>query len=246
MSDIDEMNENWIETMRAQYNPPPETPREAMWAEIEARLDESASGSDVIPIGTGKSGRGTADSGGRAGERRRMDEQHRRTGGHPRWMVRLAAAAVLILIGVGLGRMSVPDDPAAAGTMAAGEDTRGSSPTFQRAAYRHLSRSESFLAMVRTDARQGSLDEELGRWSRGLLLQTRLLMDSPAAQDPAMRRLLQDLELILAQVAQVESERPSGGVASGELALLSEALEKQNMIMRIRSVLPIEAAQAGL
>jgi len=122
-------------------------------------------------------------------------------------------------------------DPAAA--MAA--------PGFQTAAYRHLSRSESFLALVRTDARQGSIDADVESWSRRLLLETRLLMDSPAGEDVALQRLLRDLELILAQVAQVE-----GGTAPDEMALLSEALEEQDMIMRIRSVLPAGAAQAGL
>ena len=47
----DETNESWIETMRAEYNAPPETPREAMWAEIEPRLDRTDP--DVIPLDPG-------------------------------------------------------------------------------------------------------------------------------------------------------------------------------------------------
>jgi len=218
-----EMNESWIETMRAEYNAPPDTPREAMWDEIESRLDEAEV--DVIPIHPG-------------------GRPERRAGRRP-WMGGLAAAAVLVLIGVGLGRMSVQPTPQA-GTPVTGEGERLPT-TLRTAAYRHLSRSESFLALVRTDARQGELDADIGSLSRGLLLQTRLLMDSPAADDAAIQRILRDLELILVQVAQMEGESPqASGSASGELALLSEALEEQDMIMRIRSVLPAGAAQAGL
>lgn len=220
----DETNESWIETMRAEYNAPPETPREAMWAEIEPRLDRTDP--DVIPL----------DPGYRPPARK----------GLRRWMTGVAAAAVLVLLGVGLGRMSV-QSPADTGTPVVASAETGPLPTTLRtAAYRHLSRSESFLALVRTDARQGTLDEEVGSWGRRLLLQTRLLMDSPAAEDAAMRQLLRDLELILVQVAQVQGDGAPAGAASGELALLSEALEEQDMIMRIRSVLPTGAAQAGL
>ena len=42
--------------------------------------------------------------------------------------------------------------------------------------------------------------------ARSLLGTNRLLLDSPVATDPRMRQLLEDLELVLAQIAQLSAE----------------------------------------
>ncbi len=63
-----------------------------------------------------------------------------------------------------------------------------------------------------------------------LLTRTRLLLDSPAASDPSMRTLLEDLELVLAQVVRLED-----GHSRTELDLINQALEQRDVIPRLRS-----------
>lgn len=67
----------------------------------------------------------------------------------------------------------------------------------------------------------------------GLLLgTTRLLIDSRVAErDPALKSLLQDLELVLAQLARLRT-----GESHGELQLINDALQEQDIVPRIRSV----------
>jgi len=47
------------------------------------------------------------------------------------------------------------------------------------------------------------MDAQLGAWARQLLSNTRLLLDSPVANDPQRRPLLEDLELVLVQIVQL-------------------------------------------
>jgi hypothetical protein len=63
-----------------------------------------------------------------------------------------------------------------------------------------------------------------------LLLTTRLLLDSPAAADPRFRALLEDLELVLAQVVRLQSEQ-----RRDELDLIRQALEQRDVLLRLRT-----------
>jgi hypothetical protein len=223
---MDEMNQDSIEKMRRGYNAPPETPAREMWAFIENRM--GSEGPDVIPISSGAT-RGGAD-------------WTRWTSA--RWMGGVAAAAGILALGIGLGRISVevtPDGPPA-------RVSAGSAATTLRAAtLRHFAKSEALLTLVRNDAREGRLDQDMGRWGRSLLLETRLLKGSTTGQDRVLSRLLDDLELILVQVARLAPEEDLPEVIhEEELGLISEALQQQDIMMRLRSVLPIGAAQAGI
>jgi hypothetical protein len=80
------------------------------------------------------------------------------------------------------------------------------------------------------DARSDSI---VATWARGLLTNTRLLLDSPAARDPQRARLLQDLELILVQIVQ----RSPSGAAAGR-SVVERTLERTQIIPRLRSALP--------
>jgi hypothetical protein len=62
------------------------------------------------------------------------------------------------------------------------------------------------------------------------LTRTRLLLDSPAANDPTMRNLLEDLELVLAQVVHLENNQ-----SRTELDLINRALEQRDVIPRLRT-----------
>lgn len=220
---MSEMNQDWIEKMRRDYNAPPDTPNDEMWAAIESRL--GSEGPDVIPISAGL-------------------RQGRRAG--VRWLVGVAAAAAVLVTGIGLGRMTVAVTPE--GEVVTVPTLDGALNSSLRAAtMRHFSKSESLLTLVRNDARMGRLDEEMAGWGRSLLLETRLLKDSPAGQDEVLRRLLEDLELILVQVAYLTSNQGrTGATHQAELGLITEAMQQQNMMMRLRSVLPVGAAQAGI
>ncbi len=63
-----------------------------------------------------------------------------------------------------------------------------------------------------------------------LLTTTRMLIDSPASNDPAMRNLLEDLELVLAQVVRLQNNPDRT-----ELDLINRALEQRDVIPRLRT-----------
>jgi hypothetical protein len=79
--------------------------------------------------------------------------------------------------------------------------------------------------------RAGRADEQFVTRASELLGRTRLLIDSPAASDPRMRDLLEDLELVLAQVVRLQNDTTS----RTELDLISRALEQRDVIPRLRT-----------
>jgi len=102
--------------------------------------------------------------------------------------------------------------------------------SYRFAAARHLNRTETFLTMFRVDARSDQLnDADIGTWSKRLLTDTRLLLDSPAGDDPELRRLLNDLELVLAQIVQLRTSDPS------EVEIIDEGLESSQLLFRLKA-----------
>jgi hypothetical protein len=102
---------------------------------------------------------------------------------------------------------------------------------FDIVAARHLSRSEVFLTLFRDALRGQEPAAELSpATARQLLVRNRLLLDSPAAQDPRMRRLLEDLELVLAQIAQLPAED-----RAEDTELITDGLEAGDVLTRLRS-----------
>lgn len=273
MNDKDRpIDERIAAAAREHYHAPPETPRDEMWTRIEARL-----GADVTPLHASK------------------EREPRRWSipGGIGWWVGIAAA---LLIGLGLGRLSLgggdaatvvaqPEAPAGTtvaaapdetasdaaddslvpprtggeervaaapgdgrtvpatdavtptpgaedGTMPSrsGGSTAGSGLPYRVATQKHLDRSESFLAVARAGLEQAEDDPEFGTWARSLLSRTQLLLASPAAEEPRTRRLLQDLELMLAQiVVSVETGDPA------ETRIAGEGLQESDLLLRLRS-----------
>jgi hypothetical protein len=76
----------------------------------------------------------------------------------------------------------------------------------------------------------GRANEQFLSRAGELLTRTRLLLDSPAANDPTMRNLLEDLELVLAQVVHLENNQ-----SRTELDLINRALEQRDVIPRLRT-----------
>ena len=221
----DERNDPLWDEVRDTYNVPPETPRAEMWRAISERMSESDADRGVIDI---DSRRGSAEP--QVGAR-----SNRVTG----WAV--AAAAVLVL-GMGIGRMTAPGGVVTApGTV---PRVVPADAAIALAAQEHLGRTESLLTMVRADARDGRVDPATAGWARELLAQTRLLLDVQRGEDPAVNDLLLDLELILIQIAgAAETGSMDEARARTELELTLRSLEEGEVLPRIQAVLP--AGMAG-
>jgi hypothetical protein len=113
----------------------------------------------------------------------------------------------------------------------AASDRAAAPDAFDVVAARHLSRSEVFLTLFRDALRGEEPAAELSpATARQLLVRNRLLLDSPAAQDPRMRRLLEDLELVLAQIAQLPAEE-----RAEDTELITDGLEAGDVLTRLRS-----------
>jgi hypothetical protein len=142
----------------------------------------------------------------------------------------VAAAAAVLFLGVGIGRLSVRGD----GSAGSNWDPRTVSTTAYRlTAVDHLSQTEAFLTLFRASARAGGNERLASATARELLADNRLLLDSPAAQDRKIRLLLEDLELVLAEIAQLSPEP-----RAQDLQLIREGIERGSVLPRLRTAVP--------
>ncbi len=93
----------------------------------------------------------------------------------------------------------------------------------------HLSRAEALVSVVAATPADAAMDSLTGRWARDMLTNTRLLLDSPAGNDPVRRRLFEDLETVLVQLIQ----RTGGAV--DERQLIDRTLERTQLLTRLRN-----------
>jgi len=209
----DEMDEQTREALRG-YRVPPAPPLDEMWDAIESRHF----GAPVVSLADRASTRG------RAGRRWRF--------GAPSWGVLVAAVAASLMLGVGVGRMSRGVAPVVAGPSEGTYDywTANAEP-YREATTEYLGQTVALLASLPAAARDGQPDARFVTQAGDLLSTTRLLLDSPAAaSDPRLKNLLEDLELVLAQLSRLPSEH--GGP---ELNLIAEALVQRDVVPRLRS-----------
>jgi hypothetical protein len=109
-----------------------------------------------------------------------------------------------------------------------------SAPAYQLTAVRHLSEAEALLTSFRTRSNTDQqMDAQLGSWARQLLSNTRLLLDSPVANDPQRRPLLEDLELVLVQIVQL-----SPGSTPQDRELIEKTLQHDHVMTRLRTAIP--------
>jgi hypothetical protein len=142
--------------------------------------------------------------------------------------------AAILALGVGLGRLSAPGvAPAPAPLVTASEEPRVGGTAYQVVTTEHLSQSEAFLTLFRASVRRGGNEQLASATARQLLATNRLLLDSPAATDAHTRLLLQDLELVLAEIAQL-SPQPR----SRDLDLITEGMERDGVMSRLRTAVP--------
>ncbi|HET9604474.1 MAG TPA: hypothetical protein VFO96_09300 [Gemmatimonadales bacterium] len=117
------------------------------------------------------------------------------------------------------------------------------STAFAVAAERHFAQAETFLTLFRASVREGKDESLAPAAARELLVSNRLLMDSPAADDPKVSRLLDDIELVLAQIAQLPVEDKQA-----DAQMITDGLEAGGILTRIRTEVtsgPVAAVPQG-
>ena len=141
----------------------------------------------------------------------------------------LRMAAVLVL-GVVIGRGSMvftKSTPAAsAPTAVVAQDEADS---YQLTTDRYLVQTASLLVQLPKQLQSGKTDSAFSDRANRSLAQLRLLMDSPAASNPRLRSLFEDLELVLVQVVQM----PRGGSAT-DATLIRQAMQQRDVMPRLR------------
>jgi hypothetical protein len=288
MSEEDRIDEI-IRNLSADYNRPPETPRDEMWAAI---LGAQQAPGPRLHVAAG----GTA-SGYRS---------ERKFGPRYAWFGMAAAAVLLVATGVGIGRYTsrqsvsptinsqpvrvIADAPAALPTIPDDEPggaapapvestgssnmsqsqnpprtreqirsnpiitgTKGLTPVnnkfdqpqrsgvYQVATLRHLADAEALLTSFALESKDQRMDRNFADWAKGLLSNTRLLLDSPAGDDPRRAKLLQDLEMVLAQIVQL-----SPNAAATDRELIQGSIQNGQVITRLRTAIPAGEARAIL
>jgi len=157
---------------------------------------------------------------------------------YARWLPMAAA----LVVGIGIGRLSLVrrqgvTPPASTAQAAVAQRsapaTELPSQSLDPATSRYLGQAAALLIALPAEANVGRPDQPFMKRANELLLTTRLLLDSQSGNDPAMRNLLEDLELVLVQVVRLEKERqPSRRT---ELELIQQALDQRDVIPRLRS-----------
>ena len=95
----------------------------------------------------------------------------------------------------------------------------------------HLGRAATLLTAFRTDRRTPASEQDLAQWARELLVDTRMFLGLSDFSSPIEQVLLEDLELVLIQIAGL-----GPGAPDFEWALARESMERRGTLMRLRAV----------
>lgn len=226
---MDDRFDDLLRDAAGEYNEPPETPHEQMWAAIQAKRTAEVEAAHQAKRAEGKAAEGAERA--EARNPKVLHFRHFRSFGA--YGIAAGIAAILAL-GIGLGRLTVDRR----GALATPEPLAVETPRVSATAYRlitteHLSQSEAFLTLFRASVRDRGDERLASATARQLLATNRLLLDSPAGSDARTRLLLQDLELVLAEIAQL-SPQPE----SRDLDLITKGLEQGGMLSRLRTAVP--------
>lgn len=156
----------------------------------------------------------------------------------PSWRIFSVGLAAALAMGIGLGRFTrAVESPAVAVAPTIVSDTAvRSSGAYDRVASELLGRTVVLLTALPEGGNVAS-GERFSMQATELLTSTRLLLDSPAASDARFKDLLEDLELVLAQIAMLQSGR-----TRQEIDLITDALVERDVVPRIRSAVARLAA----
>jgi hypothetical protein len=209
---FDELMRDAAQTFRA----PPQADLDEMWTEIERR----ASAAPAQPLSARRS----------------------------TWRRGWLAIAATLVVGVALGRASMmigrrSAAPAGATQSVAARGTRADSTVsvasnpYQVETSRYLGQTAALLTSLPSEGKSERGNEQFVARAGDLLTTTRLLLDSPASDDPNMRNLLEDLELVLAQVVRLPNNH-----SRTDLDLINHALEQRDVIPRLRTAVSDNSA----
>ena len=196
----DRLNE-LLDDARRTWPLPPEPDYQAMWG----RIERESFGARRPDLGTART---------------------------PSWRTFSLGLAAALMMGVALGRFTTDQatpEPAVTAQAAPVETASPSSNAYDKVASELLGRTVVLLTALPSEARNSS-GERFSNHATELLTSTRLLLDSPAASDPRFKDLLEDLELVLAQIAMLQSGR-----TRQEIDLITDALEERDVVPRIQS-----------
>ena len=196
-----------LKELAQDYNAPPALDHDLAWKALEAR--RQAAGRPQLVSG------------------RRKARGSRRPAMSTRAAAWISGIAALLIVGIGIGRMTAPTTGNLA-TTSVPASTRTPSTALEIAAAQHLSQSEAYLTLFRASVRSNDVDSLPVAAARQLLATSRLLLDSPVA-DARLRPLLLDLELVLAEITQLgTTTRPD------DVKLITDGLDHSDVMMRLR------------
>jgi hypothetical protein len=133
------------------------------------------------------------------------------------------------------GGTSSPLGPDVSGLQAAAPagDTNSAAIAYRLAVLQHVAGSEAMITEFRTAAHRGDVDAQLAKWSRDLLGETHMLESSAPAGDVTMKRLLQDLDLVLAQIVQYTNHDTH---AADDLDLIERSIKRRAVMSNLRNI----------
>jgi len=209
---MDDQQDEMLPGLAAEYHQPPATPREEIWARIQAQRADPPVDSPVLPFRHRAVGRLRSPA--------------------ARALIWVTGVAALLATGIGLGRLiPLGSDPAPVAVTADGGATPDRVANVMGMAVRqYLSRTETLLVGVRA----GDESSQFAGMARDLLGMTRLLLDSESLTDTATRTLLEDLELLLTQLVVL----PSTQNPDQERSLITAGMADQNLMARLRNAIP--------
>lgn len=143
----------------------------------------------------------------------------------------LRSAAVLVL-GIGLGRISasvgVARDVAQQEANSAVASANSVPDPYKNVTDEYLGEAAALLIALPDELNARRVDSGYLSRADQLLAQTRLLLDSPAASDPSLRGLFEDLELVLVQIVRLQAGDQM------KIDLLNQSLQENHVIPRLR------------
>lgn len=208
MSGIEEKDYDRVREKMAEYNLPPETPKQEMWPVVQAAWRRQAA------------------------KKLRLRRQ-------TYWLTWVTAAAAVLVLGVVIGRWTTikqEDHSLAAVPRSTSSPDADLPMAYVLAASNHFMQAETLFLRFKTEPN----DYEVNVLARDLLMTTRLLLDSRIGEDPAVRELLMDIELLFSQIAQLET-----GPDIVEREFITEGLHGNSILPRLRRFIPTGPTAAG-
>ncbi len=151
-------------------------------------------------------------------------------------ILRMAAGvAAILVLGVFIGQMS-EQQPAPTPVPVAVHQVETTDSEIKKDIYRLAARDLFGRAdFLLTDFKVRSCGKddlsEVPAWAGGMLVQTRLLMDTDVAEDVEMKNLLDELELVLAQIVGLSRDN-----CASDMAWIRQGLQEGDTIDRLRTV----------